>query len=129
MTIHKHSKERKMNKKVLIVEDDPPFITLIQLALRDMNFYFDVAREGNTALDRLSKSEYDLVICDYRIPEIHGLEVLKTAKKQNPDCQTVLISAAGEDMMNTKLEDLNLLGFMQKPFSPIEFRAMVERVF
>jgi len=49
-----------MDKKVLIVEDDPPFITLIQLALRDMNFDFDVAREGNTALDRLSKSEYDL---------------------------------------------------------------------
>ena len=118
-----------MNKKVLIVEDDLPFITLIQLALRDMNFDFDVAREGNTALDRLSKSEYDLVICDYRIPEIHGLEVLKTAKNQNPDCQTVLISAAGEDMMNTKLEDLNLLGFLQKPFSPIEFRALVEQVF
>ncbi len=118
-----------MNKKVLIVEDDPPFITLIQLALRDMNFDFDVAREGNTALDRLSKSKYDLVICDYRIPEIHGLEVLKSAKNQNPGCQTVLISAAGEDMMNTRLEDLNLLGFMQKPFSPIEFRAMVEQVF
>ena len=45
-----------MDKKVLIVEDDPPFITLIQLALRNMNFDFDVAREGNTALDRLSKS-------------------------------------------------------------------------
>ena len=118
-----------MNKKVLIVEDDPPFITLIQLALRDMNFDFDVAREGNTALDRLSNNEYDLIICDYRIPEIHGLEVLKTAKNQNPGCQMVLISAAGEDMMNTKLEDLNLLGFMQKPFSPIEFRAMVEQVF
>jgi len=118
-----------MNKKVLIVEDDPPFITLIQLALRDMNFDFDVARGGNSALDRLSKSEYDLVICDYRLPEIHGLEVLKTAKKQNPSCQMVLISAAAVDMMNTRLEDLNLLGFMQKPFSPIEFRAMVERAF
>jgi len=118
-----------MNKKVLIVEDDPPFITLIQLALRDMNFDFDVAREGNSALDRLSKNEYDLVVCDYRIPEIHGLEVLKAAKNQNPGCQMVLISAAAVDMMNTRLEDLNLLGFMQKPFSPLEFRAMVERAF
>ena len=118
-----------MTRKVLIVEDDLPFITLIQLALRDMNFEFDVAREGSSALERLSKNEYDLVICDFRIPEIDGLEVLKTVKNQNPNCQTVLISAAGEDMMNTKLDDLHLLGFMQKPFSPIEFRAMVEQVF
>ena len=118
-----------MTRKVLIVEDDLAFITLIQLALRDMNFEFDVAKEGNSALEKLLKNEYDLVICDYRIPEIHGLDILKTVKSQYPSCQTVLISAAGEDMMNTKLEDLNLLGFMQKPFSPIEFRAMVEQVF
>lgn len=118
-----------MNKKVLIVEDDAPFITLIQLALRDMDFEFDVAREGKSALNKLSQSQYDLVICDYRIPEIHGLEILKTANSHNPTCKTVLISAANEEMMDTNLEDLNLLAYMQKPFSPIEFRAMVKQAF
>ncbi|MFQ5675609.1 MAG: response regulator [bacterium] len=118
-----------MSRKVLIVEDDLPFVTLIQLALRDMNFEFDIAKEGKTALSKLACENYDLVISDYRIPEIHGLDIIKTAKKRNPQCQAGLISAAAEDMMNTNLDELNLLGYMQKPFSPIEFRSMVETAF
>jgi DNA-binding NtrC family response regulator len=115
--------------KVLIVEDDEVFIPIIEIALRDMNFEMDVARDGSTALARLANNCYDLIISDYRLPEIHGLDILKAAKSCNPECQTVLISAASEEMMDVDIENLNLLGFIKKPLSPIQIRNLVTQVF
>jgi len=115
-----------MSRRVLIVEDDLAFISLIELSLRDMDFDFDISREGTDALKKITQNEYDLIISDFRLPEIHGVDILKLAKKQNASCQTILISAAAEDAIGSDLKNLGILGFMQKPFSPIEFRRLVK---
>lgn len=115
--------------KLLIVEDDDAFVPLIKLALRDLNFEIDVAQNGHSALEQVSQTKYDLVISDYRLPEIHGLDILKAAKKHNNNCKIILISAANADMMDSNLEDLSLLGFIQKPLSPIELRNLVTQAF
>lgn len=122
-----HDKARL--KKALIVEDDLAFIALVELALRDLDFEFDVARDGPTALHKLSQNRYHLVISDFRLPEIHGVDILRKAKKHNPDAQTVLITAANEDSLNIDIDSLGLLGFVQKPFSPIEFRDLITHAF
>ena len=115
--------------KVLVVEDDEVFIPLIKLALRDLNLDVKVIKGGNSALEELAKSEYDLVISDYRLPETHGMEILKAAHSKNCSCKTILISAADIDLDNQTRHDLNLLGFLQKPLSPLELRRLVEAAF
>jgi len=116
-------------RHVLIVEDDLAFIALIELALRDLTFEFDVARDGPSALHKLSQNSYDLVISDFRLPEIHGIDILREAKRHNEHAQIVLITAANEDSLNIDIDSLGLLGFVQKPFSPIEFRELITRTF
>lgn len=115
--------------KVLIVEDDDAFLPLIKLALRDFDFDIDVANGGNSALGKILENEYELVISDYRLPEVHGLDILKAAKQRNQNCKAVLITAANADMLNTELENINLLGFIQKPLSPMELRRLVSIAF
>ena len=117
------------SKKVLIVEDDEAFVPLIKLALREMNVVIDVAKNGAQALFQVKNQNYDLIISDYRLPEIHGIEILKAAKQKNSNCKMVLISAADTDMMEPDIIDLNLLGFLQKPLSPIELRKLISTAF
>jgi CheY-like chemotaxis protein len=116
-------------KKVLIVEDDEVFIPIIEIALRDLNFEMDVAQNGYAALDQLAKNKYDLIISDYRLPEIHGLDILRAAHDFNPACHTVLISAATEEMQDANLSDLNCLGFIRKPLTPMQIRELVLQAF
>jgi two-component system response regulator PilR (NtrC family) len=113
-------------KKVLIVEDDLNFATYVKLALRGSNYEIDIADDGRSALDLLSKKDYDLVISDYRLPHVHGVDVLKAAKRHNPQCETVLISAAEYEKIES-VEDLNLLGFLQKPFLPAKLRELISQ--
>ena len=114
--------------KVLIVEDDLAFVTLIQLALKDLAFEFHIARDGQKALELLKDTVFDLVITDYRLPNMDGLEIISAAVKYSPNCHIVLISASNADSL-PKLEDLPLLGFIEKPFSPIQFRELVAQAF
>ena len=116
-------------RSVLIVEDDDVFIPIIEIALRDLDFEMDVATNGQTALDWLNRKKYDLIISDYRLPEIHGIDILRAACRVNPDCHSVLISAAAEEMRTANLDNLNLLGFIQKPLTPMQIRDVVTRVF
>jgi DNA-binding NtrC family response regulator len=116
-------------KKVLIVEDDAVFVPIIEIALRDLNFEMHIAPDGYTALDHLAKTKYDLIISDYRLPEIHGLDILRAAHNFNPACHTMLISAATEQMQDVNLEGLNCLGFIRRPLTPMQIRELVAQVF
>lgn len=115
------------SKKILIVEDDRTFVSLIKLALKGLNLIFDIAPDGRDALRKLSENQYHLLITDYRLPEIHGLDILRLAEKINPNCQTILISATDAKTISINLDDFNLIGFLQKPLVPNQLRELVTK--
>ncbi|MFQ5602183.1 MAG: response regulator [bacterium] len=115
-------------KKILLVEDDQAFVDLIKLALRDFRFEIQVVEDGQSALDLISKIQFDLIISDYRLPRAHGVEIARAAKKTSPKCQIVLISAADSELIASDTEHLDLLGFLQKPFSPGQLREVVSKI-
>lgn len=117
------------SKKVLIVEDDAPFVQLVQLTLRDFHFQLNIAKDGLSALELLNKDRYDLLICDYRLPKIDGREIIRLARAKNPDCRIVLVSAANADMIDPDIRQLPHFGFLQKPLLPIQLRTEVEKAF
>ncbi len=115
--------------KVLLVDDDPATLELVKLALRDYRLDFDIAKEGLSALDLIRSKKYGLLICDYRLPNVHGLDLIKAAKQQNPICQILLMSASTASTIDSNLDAVSLLGFIQKPFLSVQLREMVAKVF
>ncbi len=115
------------NNKILIVEDDEAFLSLIKLSLGDMELDVAVAQDGATALTRVSESSFDLIISDFRLPQIHGGEIVRAARAQNNDCQAIIISAADSATIAADLGNIELAGFLQKPLSPIDLRRLVTR--
>jgi CheY-like chemotaxis protein len=112
--------------KVLIVDDDAPFVELLKLAVRHFNFQLDVAKDGPSAIALLNKKRFDLVISDYRLPGMDGLNLVRIARNQNPDCRIMLVSAANENMISAEIKNLPHFAFIQKPLSPYQIRQAVK---
>ncbi len=115
------------SRKMLLVEDDQSFVQLVKLALKDLDFELEVANDGLVALNLLSKSHFDLIVCDYRLPHINGTEIIRTLTKNSPNCKVILMSAANVENLAVDLEEVPLVGILQKPCTPIELRDVVER--
>ena len=115
-------------KKLLVVEDDPSFVALVRLSLRDLDFDVEVAEDGLVALNLLTKSRFDLVMCDYHLPHIDGAEIIKATRKSSPNSKIVLISATSANAIGSELEKLPLSGFIQKPCSPVRLREVIAAV-
>ena len=72
----------KLQKHILIVEDEPDAAELLELNLKNSGFKVTVAEDGDQALKKVHKLLPDLVILDLMIPEINGTEVCKFIRKR-----------------------------------------------
>jgi CheY-like chemotaxis protein len=88
---------------------------------------FDIVYDGAAAVEQLKQNKYVLLITDYRMPEMDGLDLAREAHQIQPDMQIVLMTAHGtDDLRNTVKEGLTN-SFIEKPFSVTEIREIVRR--
>ncbi len=112
---------------VLLVDDEPNIIEVLEIVLRDQGLEVSAAKSGGEALRRLRQREFDIVVSDIRMPDISGVELLKETKKLAPETVFVMITAyAGTD---TAIEALQhgAYDYLTKPFKMEELRQIVRR--
>ncbi len=85
-----------MEKKILLVEDDPLLIDIYTTKLKDAGFVVSVATDGRTALELFEKDKPDLILLDIVLPNTNGWEVLKQIKKDNNTTKVVILSNLGQ---------------------------------
>jgi CheY-like chemotaxis protein len=104
-----------MNKKAILLVDDEQLI--LGSLSRELSFYFDVTKAagGEEAIARINSGTWDLVVTDLVMPGVDGFQVLKAAKRKNP--QTMVIILTGYADMQSAIDALRLGGddFLQKP--------------
>jgi len=119
-----------MPKHVLVVEDEPDTVELIELHLKNDGYRVTVAGDGDQALKKVHKHMPDLVILDLMIPEITGVEVCKFIRK-DPATQSIPIimctAKTGEIDKILGLE-LGADDYVTKPFSPRELLLRVKNL-
>lgn len=88
-----------LNKKVILVEDDDLIRDLYKRQLDQAGFTTEPYPNGNSALEALAKSPYDLAILDIMLPDVNGLEILKRIKSdpQTKNTPVVLLTNLGQD--------------------------------
>lgn len=107
-----------MKERILIVDDDKYITLLLHNFLEEEGFICETAENGLEALEKVSKGEnYDMVLLDFVMPKMNGLEFLAAAKEINPKLPVLMIS--GYRTIENTLEALRLgaIGFIKKPFS------------
>jgi two-component system alkaline phosphatase synthesis response regulator PhoP len=118
-----------MSHRILVVEDEEALALGIRDALLHAGFEADVAHDGNSALDALRASKFDLVVLDIMLPGRSGLEVLRELRGERHDVRVVVLTALADESDVVRGFELGADDYMAKPFSPRELVARVKAQF
>ncbi|MCD4825708.1 MAG: response regulator [Phycisphaerae bacterium] len=118
-----------MNEKILIADDEPYILHVLAIKLRNAGYRIVTAMDGEEALATGLAEEPDLIITDYQMPRLSGLELCREYNRQaGRTIPAMLITAREFDI------DLNIIAtggiavVMAKPFSPRQVVQTVERL-
>jgi two-component system alkaline phosphatase synthesis response regulator PhoP len=123
--------ESRPLKRVLVVEDDPDIVELLTHYLTPEGWSVDVAGDGRTALDRLRRDTFDLLMLDLQIPAVDGLAVCAAVRGDDriKDMPVVMLTARGDETDRIVGLEMGADDYIVKPFSPKELLARVRALF
>lgn len=103
--------------KILIIEDEEPIRRVLKRILEDENKAFDIheAEDGKAGIDTLTDGEYDLVLCDIKMPKKDGLEVLQEAKSQGILTPFIVLTGHGNIQTAVEAMKMGAYDFIPKP--------------
>jgi two-component system response regulator AtoC len=104
------------DKKILIVDDNPHMCNLLTDILEIFDYQGITAKDGEDALSFLRKESFDLVITDLRMPNLGGMDLLKSIKEENPSLPVVVITAYGKADTERDVLAARADGYLAKPF-------------
>ena len=116
-------------EQILVVEDEPTVSDLISDVMSEMGFRVDTLLDSREAFDRLKDHEYDLIICDLRMPHLDGPGLYHELLRRGSPFQHRLLFVTGDTMSPRSLEFLNSSGvpYLAKPFLVEELKEAVRR--
>jgi len=116
-----------MKEKILIVEDNPRNMRLIEMALRTEHYTLLKATDGEEALDMATRERPDLIIMDIQLPKLNGLEVTKKLRENPAFSHTPIIGLTAYAMKGDK-ERIIESGYDMYLSKPINTRELPEVV-
>ncbi len=111
--------------RVLIAEDEPRVADGVARGLRREGLAVDVARDGEAALGKARVNDYDVVVLDRDLPEVHGDDVCRTLGDEQPDTKVLMLTASGTVADRVAGLALGADDYLPKPFA---FEELVARV-
>ena len=112
--------------KVLLVDDEPDILELLELTLRKMGLEVDKAENVRAALAKLAARRYDLCLTDMRLPDGDGLQVVQHIAQQNLDVPVAVITAHGNMANAVSALKAGAFDYLSKPVSLDQLRALVK---
>ena len=97
--------------RILIIEDEASIRRVLTKILSEENetYQVDEAEDGSVGYEKISQNDYDLVLCDIKMPKMDGVELLQAVKKIKPEIPVVMISGHGD--METAIQTMRLGAF------------------
>ncbi len=119
--------------RLLIVEDEKDLRESISEGLRIDGYYVDVAEDGEVATNFLTCNEYDLIVLDLNLPDMHGFELLKYANENWSEAKILILTANVDIETKVKGFDLGASDYLTKPFHfqelEVRIKALLRRKF
>lgn len=119
-----------MEKTILVADDESHILHVVSLKLRNAGFRVVTARDGQEALELAVQERPDLLITDYHMPQLSGLELCRKLKQdpQTAQIPAIMLTARGYHLEPHDTEQSGILRMISKPFSPRHLLATVNEV-
>jgi len=106
----------KNQYRILVVDDELSMRELLEYMLEKEGYGVLLAANGKEAISKIEKNPYDLLLCDIRLGDMTGLEVLKASKKKNPHVTVIMISAFATTETAVEAMNQGAFDYVPKPF-------------
>jgi CheY-like chemotaxis protein len=122
-------RDKMETKRVLLVDDEPNVIQCVAdgLEMLGNQIVVETAGAGGEALAKAQQTQYALLITDYWMPDMTGLELAYAVRRLSPEIQILFMTAYGREGLREAAVDLGIVGFLDKPFTMAQIRELVGR--
>lgn len=103
-------------KSILFIDDDEIVAKSFDLILSDLNYSVTTCLSSTEGLNLALLKNFDLIITDLRMPELSGIELIQSVKKQKPNSKIYLLTAFLDDDILKSALSAGASGIMEKPF-------------
>jgi CheY-like chemotaxis protein len=109
-------------KTILVIDDQPHILKLVEFSLEEINCWIETARSGEEAVIKSTKILVDLLVIDVKLPGIDGFETVRRIKEGAGyrDLPVIVLTGQGQGELGARAASLGVTKFLTKPFSPNE---------
>ncbi len=115
-------------KTILVADDESHILSVVSLKLRNAGFRVLTAQDGEEALEMALHEKPDLLITDYQMPLLSGLELCQRLRQQKASVPTIMLTARGYSLEPEETAQNGILRILSKPFSPRHLLATVQEL-
>jgi two-component system response regulator HydG len=116
-----------MNKRILIIDDDLDMCTLLSKFLGKKGYDADVAHSASKGIAKVSEGLYDIVLCDFRLGDKDGKDVLVKIKELRPETIVIIITGYSDIKTAVDVIKLGAFDYITKPLVPDEVISVIEK--
>lgn len=116
-----------MSNRIMVIDDEKIVVDMAKMALEHDGYVVETFLSGEAALSRLREETFDVVVTDFKMKGIDGMEVLRTVKELYPKTKVIMITAFAN--LDTAIEALrgDVFDFFPKPVKIRDLKASIER--
>jgi len=119
-------KNQALSTQILLVDDDTEFTKCLELSFLKDDITCIIANDGQDGLEKLKNNSPKVIVADYRMPVLNGVEFLKEAKKRHPEIPFIFITASDESTeLRLKVLEAGAYRYIRKPFTIEECRLVI----
>lgn len=116
-----------MNTKILIIDDDVDLCTLLGRFLSKNGYETEMAHSGAKGIAKFSEKKFDVVLCDYRLGDMEGKDVLTALKKVSPGVIVLMITGYSDIKTAVEVIKLGAFDYITKPLIPDEVLSVLDK--
>jgi CheY-like chemotaxis protein len=117
----------RLPSRVLVVDDSATMRSIVRKILAGSRFRMEVAEasEGIAALKQIASGRFDVVILDYNMPGLNGVETLSEIRRLSPQVSVVLMTSAPDQAIADRARAVGAVAFLRKPFYPSDIDTVI----
>ena len=120
--------------RILVVDDDTGTLNALRVSLISAGHEVITAKDSHQALSTMKSyikglESIDLMVTDFKMPGMNGLELIRKVKKENPKLPVILMTAYGSARIRSQLFELGACKYLEKPFNPETLLAKINELY